>query len=371
MHGAHAQQRGFMPNSTPFRVLSLDGGGMRGVYSATYLDHVASAFARRRGAPSLDIGAAFDLIVGTSTGAIIGCALAHGVPLTTVIDLYRTRGRAIFPRPFPTRVGFSLFLDLLARPRALKRGADALRLALTETFGDTTVRQLYDRRGIALAMTAVQFEQHRNWVFKTPHHPGMGRRDDNCSLVDVCLAASAAPLYRSLAAIERDPGKAPGYEVFADGGLWANNPVLVGLTEALEMTEPGRKIEIFCLGTRPRPAGELIAIDALNRGFAGWKFGADMMTVSIDAQEFAYDDIARKLSSHVDRDCRIMRFPCGQVTRELRPYLALDDTRPRAIKALIAQARADGDLANGKCENPDDYEGRIISELFREMPVAI
>ena len=181
-----------MPKDTAFRVLSLDGGGMRGVYTATYLDHVASAFARRRGVSSLDIGAAFDLIAGTSTGAIVGCSLAHAVPLTTVIDLYRTRGRAIFPRPFPTRVGLSLFLDLVARPRALKRGADALRSALAETFGDTTVRQLYDRRGIALAITAVQFGQHRNWVFRTPHAPEVDRRDENCALVDLCLAASAA-----------------------------------------------------------------------------------------------------------------------------------------------------------------------------------
>lgn len=360
-----------MPIGAAFRVLSLDGGGMRGVYAATYLNHIASAFARRRGVSSLDIGAAFDLIVGTSTGAIIGCALANGVPLATVIELYRTRGRAIFPRPFPTRVGFSLFLDLLARPRALKRGTEALRLALTETFGDTTVRQLYDRRRIALAMTAVQFEQHRNRIFRTPHGPGTEGRDDDCSLVDLCLATSAAPLYRSLAAIQLNAGKGPGYEVFADGGLWANNPVLVGLTEALEMTEPARKIEIFCLGTRPRPVGERIAIDGLNRGFSGWKFGADMMTLAIDAQEFAYDDMARGLSKHVDRDCRIIRFPCGQVTDELGPYLALDDTRPQAIAALAAQAHADGDLAIGTCENPDDHEGRIISELFSEMSVAV
>lgn len=360
-----------MPKDTAFRVLSLDGGGMRGVYSATYLDHVASAFARRRGVSSLDIGAAFDLIVGTSTGAIIGCALAAAVPLTTVIELYRTRGPEIFPRPFPTRMGLSLLTDLVARPRALKRGAQALRSALTETFGQTSFRQLYDRRGITLAVTAVQLEEHRNWIFRTPHRSPAGARDDDCSLVDVCLAASAAPLYRSLAAIHHDVGKSPGYEVFVDGGLWANNPVLVGLAEALEMTEPGRKIEIFCLGTRPRPIGEAIGTDALDRGFSGWKFGADMMTLSIDAQEFAYDDMAKRLSHHVDRDCSIIRFPCGQVTSELQPYLALDETRPAAFKALVAQACADGDVADRKCTDPDDHEGRLIFELFRDMPVAV
>jgi hypothetical protein len=359
-----------MPKNTAFRVLSLDGGGMRGVYTATYLDHVASAFARRRGVSSLDIGAAFDLIAGTSTGAIVGCSLAHAIPLTTVIDLYRTRGRAIFPRPFPTRVGLSLFLDLVARPRALKRGADALRSALAETFGDTTVRQLYDRRGIALAITAVQFGQHRNWVFRTPHAPEVDRRDENCALVDLCLAASAAPLYRSLAAIRQARETGGELDVFADGGLWANNPVLIGLVEALKMTEPGRRIEIYCLGTRPRPAGERLSMNALNRGFAGWKFGAELMTLAIDAQEFAYDDLARTLSHYVDRDCSILRFPCGQVGKELAPYLALDDTRQRAVKALIDQAHADGNVAVSKSDNPDDPEGRLISNLFHAMVVA-
>jgi patatin-like phospholipase/acyl hydrolase len=74
----------------PFRVLSLDGGGMRGTYTATYLDKVA--FARRRNVGALDIGAAFDLIVGTSTGGIIAAALATGVPLADIVTLYTENG---------------------------------------------------------------------------------------------------------------------------------------------------------------------------------------------------------------------------------------------------------------------------------------
>lgn len=151
------------------------------------------------------------------------------------------------------------------------------------------------------------------------------------TLVDLCLATTAAPLYRSLAAIDRlGAGEiADSYDVFVDGGLWANNPVLVAMTEALEMTESGQEIQIFCLGTRPRPAGERVAKDKLDRGFAGWKFGADTMTLLIDAQEFAYDGMARLLAGHLDRDSTIVRFPSGQVTPALAPYLALDDTSSR------------------------------------------
>src|SRR6516225_3389825 len=95
----------------PFRVLSLDGGGMRGTYTATYLDKVADTFAKRRNVGALDIGAGFDLIVGTSTGGIIAAALATGVPLADIVALYVENGAAIFSRPLPDGV-FGAFVDM-------------------------------------------------------------------------------------------------------------------------------------------------------------------------------------------------------------------------------------------------------------------
>jgi patatin-like phospholipase/acyl hydrolase len=80
----------------PLRVLSLDGGGMRGTYTATYLDRVAASFASRQGVAALDIGAAFDLIVGTSTGGIIACALAAGIPLAEIVKTTESMARPFF-----------------------------------------------------------------------------------------------------------------------------------------------------------------------------------------------------------------------------------------------------------------------------------
>jgi len=254
----------------PFRVLSLDGGGMRGTYTATYLDRIAATFAKRRGDGALDIGAAFDLIVGTSTGGIIACALAAGVPLLEVAELYQAHGKAIFPRRLPSGLGIELVMDLRNRPAALAAGTRALRDALASKLGDETLLQLFFRRNIGLAIAAVELSQHRSWVFKTPHLAATtNHRDDHYRLVDVCLATSAAPIFRSLAVIDHPDStnrKAAGYNVFADGGLWANNPVLVGLIDALEMTEAGQEIEIFCLGTCPRPAGEQVAKMDVHRG---------------------------------------------------------------------------------------------------------
>lgn len=358
-----------MTDGRPFRVLSLDGGGMRGTYTATYLDRVATAFARRRKLDSLDIGKGFDLIVGTSTGAIIGCALAVGKPLSEVVALYRKHGPNIFSKKLPSSLA-GVAPDLLLRKRALEAGEAELLGALVATIGEETMAEVYERRGIALAFSAVEMSQHRAWVFKTPHFAATNHRDDNYRLADVCLASSAAPLYRSLAAIDQpDGGDGTPFNVFADGGLWANNPVLLGLIEALDVAEAGREIQIFSLGTCPVPQGEQIPRGDRHRGLPEWKFGGNAASLSVDAQEFAFDHMARKLTKHVNRKCSIVRFPHDKVPATLVPYLSLDDTREEAINALITQARTDADMTNSKCAYRDtDPEAELICSLFETTP---
>lgn len=352
----------------PFRVLSLDGGGTRGTYTATYLDKVAATFARRRNVDALDMGAAFDLIVGTSTGGIIAAGLATGVPLADIVALYVENGSVIFSRRLPTGA-VGAVLDILKRPQVLASGTASLRAALVKKLGTQTLGQVYSERGIALAIPAVEMSQHRGWVFKTPHLKDTNHRDDDYSLVDVCLATTAAPVYRSLAAIDHPENDAGGFNVFVDGGLWANNPVLVGLIDALDLTEPGQEIHIFSLGTCPLPAGEQIPKTAINRGLPEWKFGGEAAGLAVDAQQFAFDHMAKKLARHVNRKCTVIRFPSEKVPAALIPYLALDETRPEAIRALIDQARTDADMANSKCAYADtDPEAALICALFDSAP---
>ncbi len=353
----------------PLRVLSLDGGGMRGTYTATYLDRVANAFATRRGVKALDIGAAFDLIVGTSTGGIAACALASGIPLSEITELYVEHGPKTFSRPLPGGI-FSTIGDIKKRPQALAEGTEALRKALESRFGKITLGEIYAARCIALAIPATEMGQHRAWVFKTPHlKDTTNRRDDHYTLVDVCLATTAAPIYRSMAVVDHPDNNAGGYNVFVDGGLWANSPVLVGLIDALDMSEPGQEIQIFSLGTCPLPTGERIDKSAVHRGLPEWKFGGDAALLAIDAQLFAFDHMAKKLARHVDRSCIVIRFPSEKIPASLIPYLGLDDTRDEAIRALIDQARTDADMANSKCAYAEsDSEAALISELFESMP---
>lgn len=356
-------------HSKPLRVLSLDGGGMRGTYTATYLDRVANAFATRRGVKALDIGAAFDLIVGTSTGGIVACALAAGIPLSEITALYVEHGPKIFTRPLPTGI-FSTVCDIRKRPEALAEGAKVLRQALENRLGRITLGEVYAARNIALAIPTIEMGQHRAWVFKTPHlKDTTNHRDDHYTLVDVCLATTAAPVYRSMAAVNHSDNAADGYNVFVDGGLWANNPVLVGLIDALDMTEPSQEIHIFSLGTCPLPAGERIDKSTIHRGLLEWKFGGDAASLAIDAQQFAFDHMAKKLARHVDRHCTVIRFPSEKVPAAINPYLGLDDTRDEAIQALIDQARTDANMANSKCAYADtDSEAALICALFESMP---
>jgi hypothetical protein len=354
----------------PFRVLCLDGGGMRGLYTAAYLDCVATGFSRKRKCGELDLGAAFDLIVGTSTGAIIGCALAAGISPAVCVRLYREHGKEIFPRRMPAGFGWKLVGDVLfgMRKRAVARGGCTLRKALTDCFGKITVGELFAARHIALAVPAVELGHHKSWVFKTAHLTGKtNQRDDRFSLVDVCLASSASPLFRSLAQISGTT-QSQSDLIFADGGLWANNPVLVGLIDALAMTGPGRAIEIYCMGTCPLPAGEDSAKVKVHRGLTDWKFGAEAAKLAIDAQEYAYDFMAKMLARHVDRACTVMRFPRDKVPAALMPYLDLDDTREEAAKALLRQANADADMTNSRCGDPNDAEGQLVNRLFMTTP---
>lgn len=350
------------------RVLCIDGGGMRGVYTCAYLNRLIKQFERRRGADELDFGKVFDLISGTSTGGIVACGLAYGMPVESIGALYRDNGSKIFPVKMPKSVGLDLAKQLFTRSKNVEAGAAALERVLRDELGQETILSVYERRGIALAIPAVEMSRHRAWVFKTPHLGG--HRDDNFSLVDVCMATSAAPLYRSLAKIE-DPDDPSHNYVFADGGLWANNPVLVGLIDALRMTASGDRIEIYSLGTCPRPAGEaaLGLEDDIHRGLAGWKFGGEAAVLALDAQESAYDHMARMLIQHVDRDCRIVRFPHSSLPASAMPYLDLDETSEAAMKVLVDQAKQDVDLTLSVCDDQANPDGQMLKVLMESLPV--
>jgi uncharacterized protein len=338
-----------MGTQRPFRVLCLDGGGMRGLYQATYLStFVARLSAQNPGSISVDIGRAFDLIVGTSTGGLVACALAIGKPLEFIRSLYHEHGSEIFPWQ---RARTMRCLNWIVRGSGLTNAAgdDALRKALDQAFGAETLGEMYDRRGIAIAVPAVNLSRDAPVVFKTPHLKRSNRRDDERTLVDVCMATSAAPILRSIARIQ-EPGVLGSYASYADGGLWANNPAVLGITEAAEILnergERNRAIQLYSLGTLSSPGGEHICERDRHRGAWGWNLGLRALEASINAQGDGYDYIAMKLAQLLRRDSFAYRMPSISPSASLTAQLRnMDDARPVFLEALEQQAIRDVDFA--------------------------
>ncbi|MER8820492.1 patatin-like phospholipase family protein [Mesorhizobium sp. M0991] len=356
------------PVGRPFRVLCLDGGGMRGIYTAAFLDRLLDQYRRIRGKEQLDLGGGFDLIAGTSTGAIIACAAAIGRPMNDLVKLYRDWGKKIFPERITESKG-NLIARIAKGGNIVKAGDAALREALRVELGDITMLDVYRKRGISLSIPAVAMSTHRAWVFKKTKTSGV--RDDNYKLVDICLASSAAPIYRSLAAIKNPDSKHEQIEVFADGGLWANNPVMVGMLDALMNAEEGQPIQIFSLGTCSRPEGEEISPTQVHRSMLQWKLGADVAPLSITAQEFAFDNMARMFAnvlSKCGREVQHVRFPQQKIPASKLEYLGLDDSRPEAMNALISQASADADMVRSACDDPRNLQGQSIHNLMMSLP---
>ncbi len=344
-----------------YRVLSIDGGGMRGLFSCSYLLGMTATGKERFNADLDDFGKQFDLIIGTSTGAILGTGLAAGIPLSDICNLYTEFGYQIFPQKLPESKSKLLFHN---RPKLNRVGDEALRKVLQSKFGDLTFASLYQERKIGLAITSVNCTTHRAYVFKTPHDKTSNHRDDEIKLSDACLASSAAPIYRSIAVINESDSSADN-SMFIDGGLWANNPVLVALLEALRNTTEGQEIEIFCLGTSPAPAGSVLDSTDPHWGLMKWQFGGRAVEYAMDSQTQVYDDMANMLLAHISRDVSITRFPQPVPSAEQASLLALDDASPESMNLLKQLASRAVDETNQLMNDRGD-KGKRIAALFGE-----
>jgi hypothetical protein len=353
--------------SAPFRVITLDGGGMRGAYQAAYLQ----TFVDRLDAGAIDVGKAFDLVVGTSTGALVACALAAGVAPNRVLALYQKHGGAIFPhqtlRSLPV-LGAAYRVTGWGK----RSGERALRAALVEAFADRRVIDVYRERQVALAIPALDLNRHSAVVFKTPHLQRLNGRDNERTLTEVCLASTAAPIVRSIAALD-EPGHTRARALYVDGGLWANNPTVIGMVEAIEIlherNERDRPIHLYSLGTLPAQGGEELKEWRRHRGGMGWRFGISAISASLDAQAVGYDYIARKLAEVLSPLSFVFRFPAQCPSAQLQKYLSnLDDARPKVLNALVRQAVSDVDLAWSRLSNLQPLQLFRDALLSRPMP---
>ena len=206
-----------------FHILALDGGGARGIYSARVLARIEETL----GAPVRDC---FDLIAGTSAGAISAGAAAIGIPMSEVVDLFETESARIFRRRPHRQL---LFRSKYSRDR-LKRVVKAIvcgvKLGAIKT---------------PLMITGSNISTGGVYVFKSAYLGDMDYpyvRDEDTLLSEAILASCAAPTFFDPAPV-RDA-------LVADGGLWANNPSIIALTEAVSKFDAQiERVHILSIGT--------------------------------------------------------------------------------------------------------------------------
>ena len=356
-----------MFDNETFTVLALDGGGMRGLYSATVLRTLTSRFSARRRVDSLDVGKGFDLIVGASTGGILAAGLAAGVDLERIRSLYKMTGPRVFQDPVPSsllRLGYWLCRHL----RRAGNDNKPLMEALQDTFGDETLGRMYSRRGIRLCLTATSFLNHSPRVFKTGHLPSRDR-DDNMPIADACLATSAAPIYLPLVSTDHDD---LGTELYADGGLWANSPILVGLLEGMAISNPNQPITIISIGTCPPVAGAVPPSD-YSAGVFHWLRRVLILNLVMDTQATASRNMAALLTQQLCRlgkEVKIVRCHESNPSAEQGRLLQLDSATPDAMSLMEQLGKIDGLETYRRCQPPETREGELLTAAFSRMPAA-
>lgn len=357
----------------PFRVLTIDGGGMRGLYSAALLAKLNSIYTSKRfttptSEQMLDIGTGFDLIAGTSTGSILGAALASGVPISKVIDLYVKNGAQIFPSPMPyAERKWARYLWAFKNRKHSSGKQQVLMECLKSIFKEETLKQLFDRRGIGLCITAVRMVDEGSRVFKTPHNPDKVM-DNGVKVFEACLASSAAPVFFPLAGLRG--GTNEEVHFFADGGLWANNPVLIGLIEAVSLAKRGQPIHVISLGTCPQPSGQVLSETSSDRGILDWMFGVKTTSLSMNAQASAFQYmacmIAQILRDQCGLDITVFRIPQTAPSSEHIRLLQMDSPSEESLRLFRSMGEKDASDAHSKTHDARS-DARILTEAFNSM----
>lgn len=292
-----------------FKVLSIDGGGIKGLYSAKILSNFEAELRRVNG-DSVRIVDYTDLICGTSTGGLIALALALRIPAETICNFYEKKGPQIFK-------GSQGIIALLRQTLFGGKFSDKpLRDALEELFQGKTVGDSH----CLLCIPTYDFTHGTYEVFKFDHQEGNLTRHNSLPMVDVALSTSAAPTYFPLAQIEKENNIQ-----YVDGGVWANNPAMVALTEAIwHFVGTGKAFDqLFLLSVaslNPLPGKPPLL--KRHRSFLQW--APDLFDMSLIAQsEFAhlFLNMVQRLNVF---PMTYLRIPSAVIGRDQTPFIKLD-----------------------------------------------
>ncbi len=241
-----------------YRILSIDGGGIRGIIPAMVLAKVEELTRK-------PICALFDLIAGTSTGAILALALSkpsqggHTPQFSAedLISFYAQEGKIIFQKDLCYKI------RTLNGLRDAKYNAGAVESVLQQYFGKTMLSQsLTD-----VLVTAYELHMRTPFFFrsrlaKSPRHNGY-----DFTMWETARAASAAPTY--FRPYKLKSGVKNEYYSLIDGGVYANNPAMCAYSEAKAVYGEESDIMLVSLGTGQQTRS-IRHEDAKKWGLLGW-----------------------------------------------------------------------------------------------------
>lgn len=297
------------------KVLSIDGGGIRGLIPALFLAEIE----RRTGKP---IAVLFDLIAGTSTGGILALGLTKPdanarpqYPANKLVELYETKGKEIFSRSawHWIRAAGNLFDE-----KYPARGIDRV---LEECFGNAQLKDVV----ADVFITSYALERRLPFFFRSTR--AKVRDDYNFPLKKVARATSAAPTYFEPLKLP-DRADPKDYYALVDGGVYANNPTLCAYVEAKTLFgQEQEEFLVVSLGTgtytKPIPYRK-----AKGWGVIGW--AQPILDVVFDGVSDTVDYQMRQLAPARAGARRYYRF---QVTLPHQND-SMDDVNPENLRAL-------------------------------------
>ena len=312
--GLERSQSTSSPGKT-FKILSIDGGGIKGLYPAKILQLIEEQY-------NIKIADQFDMICGTSTGGLIALALSIKKSASELVSLYQDKGQDIFPNPA------NKFEKGIQRIRQILWGGkyknDSLQNSLSDLFGEAKLKDALTY----LCIPSFNLTLGMPRVFKNPHLNGNLFKDADITMVDAALATSAAPSYLPIHQINN--------ALYCDGGMWANNPSLCGLLEALDYFvgegKPFDSYSILSLPTISNPTGWTDESQKRNLSLADWK--GKILNPSMDGQAYFTDFFTSKIVNYTKAKGEYLRINQPVLSPEQFSLIALDNTSNAALKLL-------------------------------------
>ncbi|MEX2345571.1 MAG: CBASS cGAMP-activated phospholipase [Balneolaceae bacterium] len=335
-----------------FKILSIDGGGVRGIYPAKILAELESELVNQNKRVT-NLNNYFDLICGTSTGGIIALGLALGMKADQIFNLYKNHSADIFGSP-------RNLIERLFRPKySQKELRRLINREFTKSAGINDPKIGHCKTRICIPVYNAGEGQVN--IIKTSHHPEL-YRDLNYPAVDVAQSTAAAPTFFKPHSFSYKVNKNDKVERRInniDAGVFANNPTFIGLIEATRTLDvPLEKVKILSLGT-----GSTKFIEKetdKNFGMYYWMKPKKLRMVNLffSSQANDVENVIKFFHQGVgSKDQEEFYYRRLQYEFKSGQAIDLDESNPLKLSKMIAQAISDfkesgQELVKEFCEQP-------------------